>query len=188
MSTLPTACPPSAEPPVNRCCTTRLQVVPQASSPHRAASAIRRSPGGSTPKSRRSMPLDPPLSATVTIAVSWRGPRRPADREGDSPGPPPAAATRGFSGRTAGTTPVLLTPKVTVHYLDAQAGLLQPPGDLLGHRHAAVLAAGAADREGHVLLPLALVPGQGHPQRRQVGVEEFRGAQLAEHVLPDPVI
>src|SRR5215468_9742578 len=184
MSTLPTACPPRSERPVNRCCTTRLQVVPQASSPHRAASAIRRSPGGSTPKSRRSTPLDPPSSATVTIAVSWRVTRRSADREANSPWPPPSAATRGFSGRTAGTTPVLLTSKVTVHYLDAQAGLLQPPGDQLGHRHAAVLAAGAADREGHVLLPLTLVTGQDHPQRGEVGVEEVGGAQLAEHVLP----
>src|SRR5215510_50848 len=104
MSTLPTACPPRPERPVNRCCTTRLQVVPQASSPHRAASAIRRSPGWSTPKSRRSTPLDPPSSATVTMAVSWRVTRRSADREANSPWPPPSATTRGFSGRTGGTT------------------------------------------------------------------------------------
>ena len=56
----------------------RLQVRPQSSSPHSAASAIRRSPGGSTPSSRRSRPLDPPSSATVTTAVGRSVTRRSA--------------------------------------------------------------------------------------------------------------
>ena len=107
MSTLPTACPPSSASPVNRCCTTRLQVVPQASSPHSAARAIRRSPGGSTPNSRRSRPLEPPSSATVTIAVSCRVTRRSADRAANRPWPPPSAAIFGLSGRTDGATGAL---------------------------------------------------------------------------------
>ena len=54
----------------NRCCSTRAQVSPHSSSPQRAARAIRRSPGGSTPNSSRSRPDEPPSSATVTTAVS----------------------------------------------------------------------------------------------------------------------
>ena len=56
-----------------RCCSTRAQVRPHSSSPQSAASAIRRSPGGSTPNSPRSRPEEPPLSATVTTAVSVGG-------------------------------------------------------------------------------------------------------------------
>ena len=95
MSRLPTAWPASSRSPPNRCCTTLLQVVPHSSSPHSAASAIRRSPGGRTPKSRRSRPLDPPSSATVTIAVSSPVTRRSADRDAASPCPPPSATALG---------------------------------------------------------------------------------------------
>src|SRR5580658_3813577 len=81
ISRLPPACPPSSPFPVNLCCTTLLQVVPQESSPQSAASAIRRSPGGSTPYSRLSLPLEPPSSATVTMAVRSRVTRRSAESD-----------------------------------------------------------------------------------------------------------
>jgi hypothetical protein len=68
-----------------RCCMTSRHVRPHSVSSQRAASAMRRSPGGSTPSSRRSLPEEPPSSATVTTAVSsWVRSRR-ADRDADSP-------------------------------------------------------------------------------------------------------
>src|SRR5262249_60927188 len=88
--------------------------------------------------------------------------------------PSPSPRARRRPALRAPLPALSLTPQVTVHYLDAQAGLLQPFGDLLGDRHAAVLAARAADRERHVLLPLALVAGQGEPQRRTAAAEEGR--------------
>src|SRR5690606_27186604 len=91
MSRLPTACPCSSPPERYRCCTTSLQVLHHSSSPHSAANALRRSPGGSTPRSRRSRPLDPPSSATVTAAVTSVVPRRSADSDAYSPCPPPNA-------------------------------------------------------------------------------------------------
>ena len=93
MSRLPTAWPASSPVPPNRCWTTRAHVVPQSSSPQSAASAIRRSPGGSTPNSWRSRPEDPPSSATVTIAVTSGVTRRRADSDAASPCPPPSATT-----------------------------------------------------------------------------------------------
>ena len=134
----------------NRCWSTRAQVWPQSSSPHSAASAIRRSPGGSTPNSPRSRPDEPPLSATVTTAVRSSTTRRSADSEAASPWPPPRATTR--SSRTSAA----LTPAPG---RGGWPGRRSPSpssrrGDLLGHRDAAVLAAGAADGDGHE--PLAL--------------------------------
>src|SRR5689334_2144313 len=99
MSRLPTAWPASSWSPANRCCTTLLQVVPHSSSPHSAASAIRRSPGGRTPKSRRSRPLEPPLSATVTIAVRLSVTCRNAASEAARPCPPPSATALGPATR-----------------------------------------------------------------------------------------
>ena len=86
---------------------TSLHVRPQSSSPQRAASAIRRSPGGRTPSSARSRPLDPPSSATVTTAVSRSGdlPRARCRRWRPGPWPPPerddveAGASRSGLGR-----------------------------------------------------------------------------------------
>src|SRR5690349_9069241 len=199
ISTLPTACPPRSASPVKRCWTTRLQVVPHESSPHSAASAIRRSPGGSTPNSRRSRPLDPPSSATVTIAVSSRVTRRSADSEAYRPCPPPSATTGRLAGRPGAPgrpasgpaapcaespcaespcakSPCakslcsrmtallsLLTPQVPVHDLDGRPGAGQPRGNLLGHHHAAVLAAGAAHGEHREVLPGLPVPLQRYP-------------------------
>ena len=46
------------------------QLLPHSSSAHNAASAIRRSPGGKELNSERNRPEEPPLSATVTTAVT----------------------------------------------------------------------------------------------------------------------
>src|SRR5450755_1507447 len=157
ISMFPTACPPSPESPANRCCTTLLQVVPHSSSPHRAASAIRRSPGGSTPKSRRSRPLDPPSSATVTIAVRSPATRRSALSEAASPCPPPSATAFRLVTRCS------LPTKVPVHHLHIRPGNVRDARrQLVGDSHAAVLAASAAHREGHEPLAFALVAGQYH--------------------------
>ena len=56
------------------------QLLPHSSSLHRAASAIRRSPGGSELNSSRNLPDEPPLSATVTTAVTSVVTLRIADR------------------------------------------------------------------------------------------------------------
>ncbi len=95
ISRLPTACPASSPSPTNRCCSTRDQVRPQVSSPHNAASAIRRSPGGINPNSRRMRPDDPPSSETPTTAVSESVTRRSARSEAARPCPPPSATTDG---------------------------------------------------------------------------------------------
>ena len=71
---------------------------PDSSSPHSAASAIRRSPGGRQSSSSRSRPEDPPSSATVTIAVRWSVTRRKAVNDAASPCPPPKATTFGRVG------------------------------------------------------------------------------------------
>ena len=123
---------------------TCAQVRPHSSSPHSAASAIRRSPGGSTPNSPRSRPDEPPLSATVTTAVERRridvAQRR---QRGGRPWPPPRATTgrrRSPPARHAHSRP---RSRWTARA--SMPALAQPAGDLLGHRDAAVLAAGAAD-------------------------------------------
>ena len=67
----------------------RARSGPTRSSPHSAASAIRRSPGGSTPSSSRSRPDEPPSSATVTTAVTWSVTWRRAVSVAARPWPPP---------------------------------------------------------------------------------------------------
>ena len=101
--------------PPNRCCRSRIQGTSRAwrrdrgptgrgvRSPARAARAIRRSPGGSRPSSRRSRPDEPPSSATVTTAVTWSAtPRSASIRSADSvacrPWPPPRATAASESG------------------------------------------------------------------------------------------
>src|SRR5262249_3914023 len=188
----PPPSPPSPEPRVNRCCTTRLQVVPQASSPHRAASAIRRSPGGSTPYSRRSLPLDPPSSATVTMAVRSLVTRRSADNDAYRPWPPPSATTRRLAGRPvrpAACLPPgssgLLTSEVAVCHLDRGKRAGEPGGDLVGDHHAAVLSAGAADSERDEVLAAALEARQRDVQGTHICAEELLGSLLPHHVLLD---
>src|SRR5206468_8629532 len=104
-----------------------------------------------TPNSERSRPDDPPSSATVTTAVRSTGSRRRAASDACSPCPPPSAVTR------YGVPVTSLAPEIAVDHADAVPELAEPPGDLLGHRHAAVLAAGAADGHGHEALALGQV-------------------------------
>ena len=66
---------------------------PHSSSLHRAASAIRKSPGGSELNSSRSRPLEPPLSATVTMAVISVVIVRSARSVAAKPWPPPKETT-----------------------------------------------------------------------------------------------
>ena len=175
-SRLPTACPASSPLPLKRCWMTRAQVRPQSSSPASAASAMRRSPGGSTPSSSRSRPLEPPSSATVTTAVRSPVTRRSAERGGqalpaaqrDHLGLGAAPAAAAGAGRAPGPrrrrtrSPGHSRPmsRWTTTVSTPVGG--EPGGELLGHGHGAVLAAGAAHREGHV--PLALPPVAGGDQ------------------------
>src|SRR5215813_9004298 len=175
ISTLPTACPPRSPSPVKRCCTTRLQVVPHESSPHSAASAIRRSPGGRTPNSRRSRPLDPPSSATVTTAVRSRVTRRSADSEAYSPCPPPSATTLRRAGLIG-----LLTPKIAMRDLNARPRPRKPGCEFLGDHHAAVLPARAAERHCHEMLSASLVTIQSDLEHVHVGPDEFLRARLSQ--------
>ena len=71
------------------------QLLPHSSSEQSAASAIRRSPGGNIGNSSRNLPLDPPLSATVTIAVICEVIARSDVNVAKRPCPPPSATTRG---------------------------------------------------------------------------------------------
>ena len=128
ISRLPTAWSCRSPSLRKRCCTTRLQVWPHSSSPHSAASAIRRSPGGSTPSSRRSRPLDPPSSATVTTAVRRSVTRRSADSDAARPCPPPSATTAGPRPPHAlPDGPCSLAPEVAVDDRGVDAGVGQPP-------------------------------------------------------------
>ncbi len=180
MSRLPRACPPSGPSPAKRCCSTSRQVWPHSLSSHSAASAIRRSPGGSTPNSSRSRPDEPPSSATVTTAVTWSVTWRRAVSVAARPWPPPECDDRGAAAahsrpRSRCTTKV------------ATWSVAQPRGERLGHRHRAVLAAGAADGDGDV----AACPPAGSPAvtgaiRSTTPVEELGGALLAQHVVAPP--
>ncbi|CAB4897178.1 unannotated protein [freshwater metagenome] len=96
---LPTGWPSSHCPEVKRYCIISAQLLPQSSSAHNAANAIRKSPGGSIGNSSRKRPLEPPLSATVTIAVMSEVIRRSAPRVAAKPCPPPRATTRGCTIR-----------------------------------------------------------------------------------------
>ena len=91
MSRFPMACPPSGPSPENLDWRTLAQRRPTWSSPHSAARAMRRSPGGRQPNSLRNLPEEPPSSATVTTAVSRSVIRRRAVRDVWSPCPPPKA-------------------------------------------------------------------------------------------------
>ena len=124
----PTTCPCISPSPAKRCWSTCDQVWPHSSSPHSAASAIRRSPGGSTPNSPRSRPDEPPLSATVTTAVTseatWRSAaqRAHADRAHrrarrrmrwlcSTASLPPEVAVRGAASIALGREPTRRSPR-----------------------------------------------------------------------------
>src|SRR6478752_8665009 len=183
ISRLPTTWPFISPWPANRCCRTSAQVRPHSSSPQRAASAIRRSPGGRTPNSPRSLPDEPPLSATVTTAVrssivrsSWS--RRSADRVANSPCPPPRATAACAVSRATS-----LPAEVAVGGADVVAGLAEEPGDRLGHRDAAVLAARAADGDLHEPLALGQVALGDGLEDGEVLLQEPARAGLGEHVV-----
>ncbi len=91
---LPIGCPASAPLPPKRCWMMVAQSCPCGVSDANAASAIRRSPGGTTSSSPRSRPDEPPSSATVTTAVTCGVRRRAAERVAYSPCPPPRATMR----------------------------------------------------------------------------------------------
>ena len=61
--------------------------------------------------------------------------------------------------------------------LGLEADLAQPGDDLLGHRHAAVLATGAADGHRHEPLSLAQVAVTDGLDHRQVALEELLGVR-----------
>src|SRR6478752_2669321 len=147
------------------------------------SSAIRRSPGGRTPNSPRSLPDEPPLSATVTTAVrssivrsSWS--RRSADRVANSPCPPPRATAAWAVSRATS-----LPAQVAVGGADVVAGLAEEPGDRLGHRDAAVLAARAADGDLHEPLALGEVALGDRLEDGEVLLQEPAGSGLGEHVV-----
>src|SRR4051812_13935622 len=184
---LPTTWPFISPVPAKRCCRTFAQVSPHSSSPQSAASAIRRSPGGRTPNSERSRPDDPPSSATVTTAVRSTGSRRRADSDACNPCPPPSAVARRASPWVNGVTS--LPPEVAMHRHDVVPRLAELTRDLLRHRDAAVLAAGAADGHRHEALALAEVTRDHAAQQLDVGVDELAGAVLSPPVaapLPGP--
>ena len=129
--------------------------------PARAASAMRRSPGGNTRSSRRMRPDEPPSSATVTIAVKSVVTSRSADSEACRPCPPPARPPGSDHSRPRSRcTTVARTPSPTT------------VGELLRHHHRAVLAARATDGQGQVTLALAGVAGADDLQDRRVPIEE----------------
>src|SRR5436190_16620477 len=139
---------------------------------------MRRSPGGSRPRSRRSRPDEPPSSATVTSAVGSTPTRRSAARVTERPWPPPTATT--LLMRVPAPSPAL---DVAVADVDAEVQAGEPGGQLLGQHHAAVAAAGAADRDGQVLLALAHVAGQGDLEQVAQAVHEQLGLVQAEHIV-----
>src|SRR6476469_292248 len=185
ISRLPVTWPCISPCPAKRCCSTSPQVRPHSWSPQRAASAIRRSPGGSTPNSPRSRPDDPPLSATVTTAVRSSivrssCSRRSADNVAKSPCPPPRATAACAVPRATS-----LPAEVAVGGADGVAGLAHPRGDRLRHGDAAVLAARAADGDLHEALALDQVALGDGAEHREVLLEEGGGAGLREHVVRD---
>ena len=72
------------------------QLRPHSSSAQSAASAMRKSPGGSELNSARNRPEEPPLSATVTTAVTCVVRVRIAAKVAASPCPPPKQTTFGL--------------------------------------------------------------------------------------------
>src|ERR1700712_3004992 len=81
--------------------------------------------------------------------------------------PPPTAP------RT--TSPGLLPAHVAVGDRSVETERTQPGHDLLGHRDAAVLPTGAADRDRHEPLALAQVAVADGLDHRQVALEELLG-------------
>ena len=125
-----------------------------------APSGGRRAAGRRTPA--RSRPDEPPSSATVTTAVSRSTTWRSADSEACRPWPPPSATT------TCGWARGDLTPaRGRGGWWPRRSRRRPAAGEIsCGHRHAAVLAAGAADRDGHEPLALGEVAHRPRPRGR----------------------
>src|SRR5699024_5841296 len=71
------------------------------------------------------------------------------------PGPRRASAAAGTD------TGILLPAHIPVDHVHLHPLAAEALGELLGHRHTAVLTAGASHGQGHVVLALALVTGSG---------------------------
>ncbi len=151
-----------------------------ASSAASATRHLRRSPGAGTPKSRRSRPVEPPSSATLTTAVISPAYARTPRNVIASPCPPPSATTFGpGSGPAVADT-------VDVPVADRCGLGAEPDEDLaerLGDRDAAVPTAGAADRDREVRLPFALVRRERELEQPAQLLEERLRVGLAEHVV-----
>ena len=178
-------CRPSARParriPPKRCCSSSPHCASSGSAPASAARAMRRSPGGSSPSSRRIRPDEPPSSATVTTAVRSSVSSRSADSDACRPWPPPSATARpiGHAAVSAnrvrsGTADGYSRPRSRFTTLARTPIARMRSANCAGHHHRAVLAAGAADREGQVVLALAGVAGADDLEQLGVAVEELR--------------
>ena len=117
----------------------------------RASTQSRASPGGSIPRSCRSMPLPPPSSAIVTIAVMSRTCRFSPRSMVDSPWPPPIATIRGVRPGEYNLTSSSMIPSrsasLNVPVIDHRR--ISPLGnvfpDCLRHHHGPVSPSGASD-------------------------------------------
>src|SRR5699024_10490968 len=79
----------------------------------------------------------------------------------------------------------LFTPHVPMYHVHIDPLGPKPLGELLGHGHTAVLAAGTAHRERHVVLVLPLITGKGQLEHLVVGLQHRLCVLLGEHVLLD---
>src|SRR5215475_10707578 len=174
-SRLPIGCPASAPLPPNRCCSRSAHCAWGSDVSASAVRAMRRSPGGSVPSSRRMRPDEPPSSATVTTAVRLAVSRRSADSDAESPCPPPSATARNCS----------LTAEVPVDDGGPHPDRGEPVGELAGHDHRPVLAARAADSQREVMLALAGVARPDDLEQLCVPVDELSRALLRQHVIAD---
>ena len=159
-----------------------LHSLPLSSGRLSAVSAIRRSPGGTMPgTSRRSRPEDPPSSATVTTAVMSTSNRTSALSMTCRPCPPPRATTRGRRLSVIRYS----RPRSRCTTWIGERISREPPAQLLRDRHAAVLAAGAADSQRQVALAFSRVTATDEVDQLDVPVEELPRAGLGEHVVGD---
>src|SRR5699024_6357844 len=77
----------------------------------------------------------------------------------------------------------LFTPHIPMYHVHIDPLGPKPLGELLGHGHTAVLAAGTAHRKRHVVLVLPLITGKGQLEHLVVGLQHRLCALLREHVL-----
>src|SRR5829696_5467505 len=102
--------------------------------------------------------------------------------------PPPEVTAEGPNAtrrRDGLRSPSSLAAHVSVQDLGGYSLGTQPPGELLRHRGAAVLAAGATHRDGGETLALLQVTRRDHLEQLGEVFEEGLGTVLAQHVVPD---